>query len=146
VDAVHVPPSLDRIEMVQDIAPGELRIRDMDHWSAPLGETARQALSADLLVRLPQGRLVFPSLAKPAGALGVSVDILAFHTDGEGAELQASWQVTGSAAEPAPQLRAVSLHLDTPAAGTAPAATARAWSGLLAQLADRIVASLPSGG
>ncbi len=140
VDAVHVPPALDRIEMVSNVAPGELRISDLDHWSAPLGRASRQTLSADLIARLPPGRVIFPHLAKPDGALGLVVDILDFKVDRSGASLEASWLLTSSNSDSGDRRGVVELRIDQPAADAA--ATARALSTLLGQLADRVVANL----
>ncbi len=75
VDVVNFPAALDRIEVVRNGAPGELELSDTAHWSAPLGDVARQTLAADLIARLPAGKALFPDLPKPAGALGVSVDL-----------------------------------------------------------------------
>jgi len=140
VDAVHVPPALDRIELVSDIAPGELKVSDLDHWSAPLGQIARQALSADMVTRLPSGRVIFPHLAKPEGALGVSVDILEFGTGTNGAHLEASWIITPTNPE-AVTHRGTGRFRGDPSGADA-TATAHALSTLLAQLADQIVAQL----
>jgi uncharacterized protein len=142
VDAVHVPPALDRIEVVSNVAPGELKINDLDHWSAPLGQAARQALSADMVSRLPQGRVIFPHLAKPEEALGISVDVLDFKTDQSGASLEASWVITPPDSKGGPGRATAIVRTDIQSAG-APA-TARALSALLAQLADHIVADLQS--
>ncbi len=142
VDAVHFPPALDRIEIIRDSGPGQLRLSDTDHWSAPLGETARQALSADLVARLPPGKALYPRLPKPDGALGLSVDVLEFHTDARGAELQASWVLSpaGQGQRAAASASSATLRSSEPAANAAE--TAQALSTLLAQLADRIVAGL----
>jgi uncharacterized lipoprotein YmbA len=94
VDSVHVPPSMDRIEITTERAPGEFRINDLDHWAAPLARLARQTLTADLVLRLPAGRVIFPHLDKTQGAIGISVDILAFSAGAKGARLEASWTVT----------------------------------------------------
>lgn len=139
VDAVQFPPALDRIEIVRDIAPGEMSLSDVEHWSAPLGQAARQALSADLVQRLPPGKTIFPHLTKPEGALGLSVDVLDFKTDGQDVSLVASWAVSVSGQTAATTGNAA---LRTHAAGGGAAATARALSALLGQLADRIVAAL----
>ncbi len=136
VDAVHVPPSLDRVEMLGDIAPGELQIDDFDHWAAPLGLLARQTLTADLAARLPAGRVISPSLAKPPGAASLAVDILAFSADKHGARLEASWVLTPT--RHAPGASAVVVRTENPSA--TPAAMAGALSDLLAALADRIAA------
>jgi uncharacterized lipoprotein YmbA len=140
VDAVHVPPALDRIEMVSPVASDELQIDDSRHWSAPPGELSRQALTADLIARLPPGRVIFPHLAKPAGALGVDVDLLQFELDAQGARLQAAWAVTADGTHA--DRGGGSAVLRTGRSGAGGAATAQALSTLLAQLADRIVAGL----
>jgi uncharacterized protein len=143
VDAVHIPPSLDRIEITTEIAPGELRINDLDHWAAPLEQLMRQALTADLMARLPKGRMIAPHLTKSQGALGVNVDILEFSADAKGARLEASWIMTSDDSKPTSAHRAVLLEDDTPSAGAA--ATARALSTMLARLADRISGDLVAG-
>jgi uncharacterized protein len=141
VDAVHVPPALDRIEIVDTVTPGELRINDLDHWSAPLGQVSRQVLSADLIARLPPGCVIFPHLTKPDGTLGLVVDILDFKADRSGASLQASWVLVPSNSSAMASKRGMAqLRTDQPGADAA--ATAHAWSVLLGQLADRIVATL----
>lgn len=140
VDAVHVPPALDRIEVVSDIAPGELKVGDLDHWSAPLAQIAKQALSADLVARLPPGRVIFPHLAKSEGALGVIVDVLDFGADARGAYLEASWIITTSSTDAVS--RRGTAHFRVRDSGTSATAIAQALSALLAQLADEIGADL----
>ena len=118
IDAVHIPPSLDRIAITTDLTPGELRINELDHWAAPPGQLVRQALTADL-------------------------DILAFSADAQGARLEASWIMTSDDSNPGSGGRTASLEDVTPTAGAA--ATARAWSTMLARLADRIAGDLTAG-
>jgi uncharacterized lipoprotein YmbA len=140
VDAVHFPPSLDRIEIVREIAPGEMAVNDLEHWSAPLAQSAREVLSADLLLRLPPGKALFPHLTKPPGALGVSVDVLEFTGEGGQFILEASWAPTTTGS--APDRGVGTATLRTRASGGNGAATTQALSDLLGQLADRIVATL----
>jgi uncharacterized lipoprotein YmbA len=140
VDSVHVPPALDRIEVVRDMTPGELKISDLDHWSAPLGQSARQTLSADMVSRLPPGRVIFPHLAKPEGTLGISVDVLDFRADTNGTYLEASWLVSAAGSSTPPAIASASLRTGLPSPDAA--ATATALSVLLGQLADRIAAGL----
>jgi len=140
VDAVHFPPALDRIEMIRDDAPGEMHLSDVDHWSAPLSQTARQTLAADLVLRLPAGKAIFPHLTKPDGALGVTVDVLEFTTERREARLQAGWVVNAVGQSSASRGGTVTLRTRT--AGDDATATAQALSALLGQLADRIVAAL----
>jgi uncharacterized protein len=140
VDSVHMPATIDRIEIMLDVAPGELKISDFDHWSAPLGEMARQTLSQDLILRMPPGKVIFPHLLKPNGALGITVDILNFRTDRGDAQLTASWTILPQAADAAS--RGGSVSLSTPNSNGGALDTVRALSTLLGQLADRIVAGL----
>ena len=44
IDAVHIPPAFDRVEVVTRVGRGELKINDSDHWSASLAQLARQTL------------------------------------------------------------------------------------------------------
>lgn len=140
VDAVHIPPSLDRMEIVGDVAAGELEISDLEHWSASLGQMARQTLSADLAARMPAGRLIFPHLPKPEGAMGISVDVLNFNAAHDDADLDASWVFTS--ADSARTCGGGTASLQTHRSTVGAAAIVRGWSALLAQLADRIVATL----
>jgi len=140
VDAVHIPPALDRIEILREIGLGEFKVSDRDQWVAPLGQLARQALTEDLIARLPQGRVIFPDLAKSTGTISVSVDLLAFSAGREGAKLQASWVGTSDGSQP--RSYGGTMLLETTFRGAGSAATASALSTLLAELADRIVAEL----
>jgi uncharacterized lipoprotein YmbA len=140
VDSLSVPAGWDRIEILRPSTAGELKISDFDHWSAPLGQVARHALSADLSERLPAGSLIFPRLPKPNGALGVNVDILEFSVVGSRASMQASWVITsaGSAASGAPAAKRSEALLHESVSSTDPAGIAQVWSTLLGQLADHI--------
>jgi len=140
VDAVHLPPALDRIEVVSEVSPGELKINDLEHWSAPLSQQARQTLSADLIARLPPGSVLYPHLVKPDGALGLSVDILELKSGASGASLQASWVITATKPAPNAIRGSVSLRLDQPTVDATGAA--HDLSSLLGQLADHIVTDL----
>lgn len=138
VDSVHVPLGWDRLEILSPTTAGELKIDDFDHWSAPLAQLVRQVLSADLDARLPSGTVVFPHLPKPAGALGINVDILEFTVDSSQGTMSASWSITPAAGSPSARRDMTMLH--APLATSDPAAVAHAWSVLLGQLADRIAA------
>jgi uncharacterized protein len=140
VEAIHVPPALDRIEISREVAPGEFRVSELDHWIAPLGQIVRQVLTADLIGRLPQGRVIFPHLARPVGAIGINVDLLSFSADREGARLHVSWAGTSGGSQP--QSCGGTMVLLTPRLGVGSASMASALSTLLAQLADGIVAQL----
>jgi uncharacterized lipoprotein YmbA len=148
VDSLSVPAGWDRVEILRPTLAGEVEISDFDHWSAPLGQAARQALSADLSERLPVGSVIFPRLPKSNGALSVNVDILEFSIVGSRASMQVGWVITpdeaaaiaesGVSGPPTPK-RSEALLQDT-ISSTGPAAIAHAWSSLIAQLADHIAA------
>jgi uncharacterized protein len=139
IDAVHIPPALDRIEVTTTVSPGELKINDNDHWSAPLLQVARQTLSMDLASRLPPGSVLAPRLAKPDGALGVSVDMLDFSSADGTARLSASWTLTPDSHGASPQRVVVLTTRDSVASASS---TARTLSDLLAQLADHLADDL----
>ncbi len=143
VESLSVPAGWDRIEILQPSLSGELQISDFDHWSAALSQVARQALSADLDERLPQGSVIYPRLPKSGGTLSVNVDILEFSAVGSRASIQVSWVITPAAASAAaglPTPKRNEALLQSALSSTAPADVARAWSVLLGQLADHIAA------
>jgi uncharacterized lipoprotein YmbA len=127
-----------------EIAPGEFRVSEVDRWAAPLGQVTRQALSADLIARLPPGRVIYPHLAKSAGAIGITVDVIVFGANREGAQLQASW--TGSSGGSQSTACGGTAVLQAPLDGTGSMALAHAFSVLVAQLADGIAAVMTEGG
>jgi uncharacterized protein len=142
VDALNIPASWDRIEILTVSGTGALEIHDFDHWSAPLAQMARQALSNDLDQRLPPGSVIYPRLSKSSGALGVNVDILEFSVAGSQATMRASWWVVPTGGMANAKRSATSLN--TSLSSAEPAAVARAWGELLGQLADHIAADAAS--
>lgn len=154
--AVQIPPAMARDELIREAGDGPFQVREFDHWAAPLGRLARQALAEDLATRLPPGMVVFPGAAWPPPGVLLSVDVLSFRSDAGSATMVLSWSLrpidpvpalagsAAAAAAPAPLPRGAQLRLQTPA-GDGAEATARAWSELLGQLADRVLADLPRG-
>jgi uncharacterized protein len=140
IDSLSVPASWDRIEILSVSAAGTLQINDFDHWSAPLPQIARQALSADLDQRLPPGTVIYPRLPKPDGAFGINVDILEFNVGSSQASMRASWVISPAAGLQTAKRSVALLHASL--TSTEPAAVAHAWSELIGQLADRIAADL----
>jgi uncharacterized lipoprotein YmbA len=145
---VTIPPALDRVELVREVAPGEVKISDFEHWAAPLGQTAVQVLAQDLAARLPAGALIPPAAPLPPGGFDVDVDILAFNVAGGQAVMQASWsEITrpsaapkgGQAPPPSSSTRLVELTAPVDASGGL--AEAQGLSRLLGELADRMAAS-----
>ena len=145
VDAVHIPPVLDRPELVRETTAHEIAVSDFAHWSAPLGELARRTLTQDLLSRLPQGAVTFPDAPKPPNGRGIVIDVLALGHDADGsAVMDASWTLT--AGQPARGVTVAytgrALRLRAPGGGAGPEATAAEFSALLGRLADAVAADL----
>jgi uncharacterized protein len=142
VDTLNVPAGWDRIEILKLSAAGTLQISDFDHWAAPLAQMARQTLSDDLDQRLPSGTVIYPRLPKPINALGVNVDILDFNMVPSQASMRASWTIV-----PTGDVQGVkrgAAELRSSMSSEEPAAVVRAWSDLIAQLADRVAADAAS--
>jgi uncharacterized lipoprotein YmbA len=139
VDAVHIPPALDRNSMVRGLSGNELEISSRDRWAGDLGATIRRVLTQDLAHRLPAGMVVAPDAPPPADARGLVVDILTFQPRGGEVVLDADWTLL-QGAQAHPVLNR-SEHLTTAAAPSAQGEAA-AMSTLLGRLADRIVAQI----
>ena len=140
VDAVHVPPMLDRNEMVRGESHNELRISAQDRWAADFGEMARRVLTEDLQSRLPAGAVIAPESPAPQGARGLVVDILTFQPQTAGMlVLAADWTLLEGA--PATPVLQRSVRLTAPA-GASAGSQAAAMSRLLAKLADNIAAQV----
>jgi uncharacterized lipoprotein YmbA len=146
VDAVHIPPALDRPELVRETAKNHLIVSDNDHWAAPLGEMVRRTLTQDLSARLPAGKVIFPDAPKPPGSAGVVIDILAISPSGGEVVMDVSWTVLSPSAKPEQASRpAADQHaarLTTPQAARGVAGDAAELSDLTSQLAQAIAASL----
>jgi len=139
VDSFHIPPGLDRSEVVWTIAPSELDIDDFAYWSAPLAQLARQALSQDLFALFPPGRVAFPDLPKPKGALGIDIDLLTLRVEQGRALLTAGWSVSPPAGKANRERETATLEGP---AGPGAAGVADAYGVLLGKLAERIGADL----
>ena len=144
VDAVHIPPALDRTSMVRGLSGNQLEISSQDRWAGDLGETIRRVLTQDLASRLPPGMVIAPDAPPPANARGIVVDILTFQPRGAGeVVLDADWTLLeGSQSHP---VLSRSEHLTVTAASTAQGEAA-AMSTLLGHLAQRMAAAIGAAG
>ncbi len=140
VDAVHIPPLLDRRAIVRRQAGNQLDISSQDRWGAAFGEMARGVLTQDLQSRMAPGAIIPPDAPAPRDARGLVVDILSFVPDGSGqVVLTCDWALLEGAPAHATLLRTV--HLSQPA-GDSPSSQAGAMSELLGKLADQIASTL----
>ena len=149
VDAVHIPATLDRPELVRDLSGDRFTVSDNAHWAGPLGELFRRVLTQDLAARLPVEAVVFPDAPKPAGAGGLVVDILDVTPQGGAVVMDVSWTVlpaqgrTAQKTAPDP-IRQRTLRLSTPAVGGSVNGAPAELSALAGQLAAHIATDLAS--
>lgn len=139
VDAVHVPLTLDRLEIIEQTAANRITVHDFDRWSAPLGDLIRRTLTQDLAARLPAGSVVFPSAPKPAKARTLTIDILDLRPLDGRWMIDAGWTLSDPDHKTMQQRQ---LRLTSPPATPDVAGQTAALSQLVGQLADRIADGL----
>lgn len=138
VDAVHLPPELDRLDIVRRGPDDRIQIGPNQRWAAPLDEMARRVLAQDLADRLPRGMLIAPDAPEPPGRLRGLVAILQeFDADAAGRiVLDGEWMVAerGTTRPGSPR----HVHLEEAGGPNQAAAMSRA----LGRFADDIAAGL----
>lgn len=67
VDIVELPPGFDRKEIVVRQEDGQLEVRETQQWTALLEPSVLHAVAFNLASRLPEGMVVLPGQAIPAG-------------------------------------------------------------------------------
>ena len=140
IDAVHIPPALDRSSMVRGESGNQLDISSQDRWAGDLGEMIRRVLTQDLAERLPSGMVIAPESPAPANARGIVVDILTFQPQAAGdVVLDAEWTLLQGTQSNVVRRRFV--HLTASAAASAQG-EAGAMSTLLGELADSLATNL----
>jgi uncharacterized lipoprotein YmbA len=145
VAEVHLPPSLDRREMVRRTGANTADISGQDRWTAPLGEMIRSVLSQDLAAHLPKDKVVPPDSPAPPRTGQIVVSIVQFGTDGSGrTTLDCNWSLL-QGSRGAPALRR-DVTLETHSTGDDAGVQAAAMSQLLGQLAARIATALAESG
>jgi uncharacterized lipoprotein YmbA len=141
VPAVRIPPDLDRDEFVQKVSPGELKVEDLVHWSGSLGMLARNTLILDLSSRLPAGKVSPPDAPAQSGGVRIDVSVMSLDVAAGTASLQAAYAFAADDGQ-APASYRQWITLQAPSGGGTAVETARAFSALLGQLADRITMDL----
>ncbi len=144
IAAVHIPPALDRREIVRVGAGDRLEISGEHRWGAPFDEMVQQVLTQDLVERLPADEVVLPQGPAPSGTRSVVVDLLQFQSNAGGAVvLQGSWSLLVPG-QSAPALVRGFRYEDSAGAQSFGDETA-AMSRLLARLADDIAGEARAG-
>lgn len=136
VVVVHIPPALDREQMVRESAPNQLDVSDQDRWAAPLGEMMRRVLTQDLAQRLSKGAVILPQQPAPPDVRKIVVDVLQFERQASGVvKFDGSWSLLG--ADVHMPIATHHVHLSENA-GASSAAQAQAMSRILGRIADQI--------
>lgn len=138
---VEVPATLDRPEIVRELPNNQVKVEDLNHWSAPLGQLMRTALVEDLMKILPNGKVVPTDAPKPAAVVDVSVEIVAIHETANVLSLDAAWTQTRPSAD-AGATSVQTQSFSAPLADRSNAVYAEALSQTLAQLANAIAQRL----
>jgi uncharacterized lipoprotein YmbA len=136
VAQVHLPPALDRQQMVRHTSAYTLDISDQHRWSAPLDQMIRQVLSQDLMKLLPPGKLILPQEPAPASTRKIVVNVVEFAPDAQGT-VRFEGTISVIAPDAPPTNRAVQL---SEPAGPDTASQVRSMSRILARLAAQIAA------
>lgn len=138
VAQVHLPPSLDRKQMVRHTSAYTLDISDQHRWSAPLDQMIRQVLSQDLLALLPPGTVILPHEPAPTSTRKIVVNVLEFAPDAQGTvRFEGTWSVIAPEPDAPPTNRTVEL---SEPAGPDTAAQVRSMSRIIERLAAQIAA------
>ena len=141
--AVHIPGELDRPEVVTQISSNQVSVDEGTRWAAPLARMMRRTLAEDLSSRLPEGAFVLPDAPAPTDTRALVVTVLDIQADAdETLRLQAAWSL--SAGHPARVELTRQATLTAQMTESDAAGQAASLSRVLAQLADRIAASIPS--
>jgi len=139
IAAVHIPPALDRREIVRLGADNRLDISGLQRWGAPFDEMVQHVLTQNLVERLAANEVVLPLGPAPADTQSVVIDLLQFQSNASGnVVLQGSWSLL-LPGQSAPALIRDFRYEDSAGAQSF-ADEAAAMSRLLARLADDIAA------
>lgn len=134
IDALELPPGLDRRGLVVRGEDLKLDVRGQHQWSAPLEDMVTHTLAFDLASRLPEGMVVLPGQPKPAAMRSMAV---VFEELAPGQDrvfvLDARWTVGGMTRHE---------RITVPMASLESPEIPKAMSAALAELAQRIAAAM----
>lgn len=140
VGPVTIPASVDRPEMVVQVAPNQVELLEFDRWASPLGEAIARTVAGDLATLLGTPRVASGPIANFAADYRVTLDVQRFDAKaGDGVDVDTVWVV-----KPANGASARSGRTTTrePARGAGYDALAGAFSRALAQLGDDVAAAI----
>ena len=95
VRVVHVPPQLNRAELMVRTGPTEVTLLENERWASPVRDEIKDALRLELQRRLDRMSGLLPAFAK----LTLDIDVQHLEAEfGQYALIEASWSATLSAA------------------------------------------------
>jgi uncharacterized lipoprotein YmbA len=141
IASVHIPPALDRQEMVRETAPHQLDVSDQNRWGGALDNMIQRVLTQDMAQRLPANEVVLPQEPAPPRHNAIVVDILQFDEDAGGTVVfDGSWSLTASDSDK--PLTSRHLRLTARAASNSYSDQVAAMSRVLGELSDNIARDL----
>jgi len=94
VGPVSVPASVDRPELVVQVAPNRVELDEFNRWAAPLNESIARAVGGDLAVLLGTPDVATAPLANFNPAYRVTINVQRFESvPGQTALIDAVWTV-----------------------------------------------------
>jgi uncharacterized protein len=91
VRVLHIPPQLDRAELLVRTGPSEVTVLDNEQWASPVKDEVKQALSLELQRRLGRLTVLRPALTR----LVLDIDVQQLEAElGQYVLLEASWSAT----------------------------------------------------
>lgn len=140
VGPVTIPASVDRPEMVVQVAPNQVELLEFDRWASPLGEAIARAVAGDLSTLLGTPRVAIGPLANFVPDYRVTLDVQRFDARaGDGVEIDTVWVVKPTTGGSTRSGRTTTRE---PARGTGYDAIAGAYSRALGQLSDDVAVAI----
>ena len=140
VGPVTIPASVDRPEMVVQVAPNQVELLEFDRWASPLGEAISRTVAGDLSALLGTPRVASGPIANFAADYRVTLDVQRFDAKaGVGVDVDTVWVVKPATGTGARSGRTTTRE---PAGGAGYDALAGAFSRALAQLGDDVAAAI----
>ena len=140
VGPVSIPASVDRPEMVVQVAPNQVELLEFDRWASPLGEAIARTVAGDLATLLGTPRVATGSIANFAADYRVTLDVQRFDAKaGDGVDVDTVWVVKPTTGTGARSGRTTTRE---PARGAGYDALAGAYSRALAQLSEDVATAI----
>lgn len=140
IDTIELPPGLDRRGIVVRGADHKVEVRGTDQWTAPLEEMVLHTLAFDLANRLPEGTVILPGQARPAGAIrSISV---AFEDLTPGPDsvflLDARWTVSEAGGAKVTHHERIPIQMPSMDSATVAATMSQALAALADRMAEKV--------